>query len=181
MKVFKFMATNYIKFFILMLIAIVFNSCKSNDCVCEDYAIPMSRITISVKSLDEDDIEIRCVGRYCCSREKGQNDWTIIRKDYAEIIESYNKLNNPDTNYSKEIDSIYYLGFVGLSLHLINIENIEYLTTVEHIIDSFAKISDKIRHDVIYFDEYPNNLGLEFRGENGFFVKNFVFNKAEDY
>jgi len=177
MKAFKFMAINYSYFYVFVFGVILFSSCESNNCICEKYAIDMAEITISVKSLYEEDIEIRCVGNYCCSREKGDNDWTIIRKDYAELISNYNKLDNPDANYSKETDSLYKLGFEGLNLVIMNIQNIEYITTVEPIIDSFFKIPDTIRHNAIFFDEYPNNLGLEFREEDGLFIKDITLKK----
>jgi hypothetical protein len=110
MKVLQFIETKYILISMLILVVILSNSCGFNNCGCEEYQSAMAEITISVKSLDENDIEVRCVGRYCCSRKINDSCWTVIRKDYAELICSYDKIENPNAHYSKKTDSLYNLG-----------------------------------------------------------------------
>ena len=163
MKTLQFMAIK--KYFLAFIIAgMLFCSCNPDKCICEKYALSMAKITNSDKSLYEEDIEIKCVGKYCCSRENGSNDWTIIKAKDANIISNYNKIKDPDKKYSYEEDSIYNLGFLGLSVDIFNIENIEDILIFESIIDSLLGASRPVSG--IFFDEYQNNkLIIEYKDD----------------
>lgn len=165
MKVLLFMETKH-NYLILMFFCLILGSCTSNKCDCEKYRHSMAKVTISVKSLNEDDIEIKCVGRYCCSRVKYDNNWTIIQKNHAELISNYNRIENPNTNYSKKTDSLYNLGFVGLSFDILNIKNISYIDRLDLIIDSLNNLPDR-QINSIFFDNYPNSISIEFKDLNG--------------
>ena len=173
MKVLQFIETKYILISMLILVVILSNSCGFNNCGCEEYQSAMAEITISVKSLDENDIEVRCVGRYCCSRKINDSCWTVIRKDYAELICSYDKIENPNEHYSKKTDSLYNLGFGRLSFDILNIKNIEDITKVDLQIDSIINLPNT-RISAIYFDEFPNYLSFELVDDNGSLKENFI-------
>lgn len=177
MKALQFMAIRKICLYIILLSFSALSSCK-DSCLCERHRYSMAKIIISDKSLDKDDIEIRCVGRYCCSREKGGNDWTVIRKDYADIISSNNKLHKPNDYYPKEIDSICNLGFHGLRFDLFNIKDINDIDKLDKIVDSMSLLPNTSISS-IYFDYFPKFISFELKDTNGFLVKNIIVNVTE--
>ena len=167
MKALQYMGTSLIKYLVVAISAIFLFSCSPDDCECEKYSDEMHEsITVSSKSFDIDDLEIKCVGNYCCYRQKNSNDWTCILKQDAEIIVNYDGMNQTEENTKK-----YYSGFVGLSIDVYNIQDITVFSRYESTIDS---LNNNNRVNAMFFDQYPKSVYLEMKDSNNSVLKEGV-------
>lgn len=164
MKALQYMGTSLIKYMIVTICAIFLVSCSPDGCECEKYRDQMyEAITISSKSFNIEDLEIKCVGKYCCYRQKNSNDWTCILKSDAKIIVNYDGKNETIENTKK-----YYSGFIGLSIDIYNIQNITTFSKYESTIDSLNNYN---RVNAMFFDQYPKSVYFEMKDRNNSLVK----------
>lgn len=151
--------------------AIFLFSCNSDDCECDKYRDQMHEITISEKSFDIEDLEIKDVGKYCCSRKKGNNDWTCILKSDAEMIVNYD-----GENVTPEATKRYFSGFVGLSIDIYNIEDINILSEYQGVIDSVSNLSSN-KINAIFFDQHPKSIYFEMKDRNNSLIEEGILIK----
>jgi len=161
------MEINLFKSISICLFILFIFSCRSKKCDCESYRDSLSKVTIAVKSLKGRDIEIRKIGDFCCSRKMGSDDWTCMLKSDAEIIKNYTGADNAE-KYKK-----YNLGFIGLSIDVFNIKNINNLTKFELIVDSLNNTNGN-RVNTMFFDQYPKSIYIEMIDSNGFLLKDGI-------
>jgi len=155
-----------VKYLVISICMIILYSCNSDVCECEKYRDQMyEAITISSKNFDIDDLEIKDVGKYCCARQKNNNDWLCILRSDAEMIVNYD-----GKNVTPEETSRYYSGFVGLSIDIYNIEDINVLSEYQGVIDSVRNLSTN-NINAIFFDQYPKSIYFEMKDKNNSLLK----------